>query len=138
MGNTGTIDINETNFPELYRLYNEKLLLTSEDWNVYEKTKDDWGDLLTFLTTAVQYPDTISTKISVELYANHKSVYDEGNASGDTLLKLDGTDQVTGSQLPSTLVAKKVTHWSTNAGGQITLPAATGGEYVFTLIIRKL
>ena len=87
----------------------------------------------------MQYPDTISTKISVELYANYKSVYDKGNASGDTLLALDGTDQVYGSQLPSNLVAKKVTHWSMRAeGGQIQLPAATGGEYVFTLIIRKL
>ena len=138
MGNTGTIDINETNFPELYRLYNEKLLLTSDEWNKYESSKDDWGDLLNFLVCAVQYPDTISTKISVELYANYKSVYDKGEASGDTLLKLDGTDQVVGSQLPSALKSKGLTHWSTNGGGKIEFPQATGSDYVFTLIIRKL
>ena len=138
MGNTGTIDINETNFPELYRLYNEKLLLTSDEWNKYESEKDDWGDLLTFLTTAVQYPGTLTTNFSVELYANYKSVYDKGNASGDTLLQLEGTDQVVGSQLPSALKSQGLTSWSTRADGKIYFPQATGSDYVFTLIIRKL
>ena len=114
-------------------------MLTSEDWALYEDTKDDWGDLLNVLVCAVQYPDTISTKISVELYANYKSVYDKGEASGDTLLKLDGTDQVVGSKLPSTLVSNKLTSWKTDGGqGHIKFPVPTGSDYVFTLIIRKL
>ena len=79
-----------------------------------------------------------TTKFSLELYVNYKSTFDDGNASGNTLLPIQDTDQQLGTDFPNALIQKEITTWMPDCNGQVVLPAVLGSKYVFTLIIRKL
>ena len=133
-----SIKVNETNFPQLMKLYNDKALLTSEEWALYDDPEVDWGGVLDFLYAGVIGDVELTTKYSIELYVNFLDEYDKGNISGNTLLPLAGTEQQTGSETPAALKTAGVTYWETDGVNNISLPAILGSEYVFTLIIRKL
>ena len=136
-GNTGDIILSRDNFPEVYKLYDNRALLTSKEWDMFN---DDYsGDIVAFLYDVMQNADnTFTTKISVEMYVNFREYYNSGKASGDTLLPLTDTNQQLGKDFPEPLKTKNVTRWTPQYNGTASLPAATGDDYVFTLIIRKL
>ena len=135
--NIGDIILSKENFPEVHKLYNNRALLTSEEWDMF--TDDYSGDVVAFLYDVMMNVDnTFTTKISVEMYVNFTEYYNSGKASGDTLLPLNESNQQLGKDFPEPLKTKNVTRWTPQYNGTASLPAATGSEYVFTLIIRKL
>ena len=79
-----------------------------------------------------------TTKFTIELYLNYKSVYDEGNASGDTLLPFQNSEQKPGKDLPSGLADAGINYWYMDGSQVINFPTATGSPYVVTLIVRKI
>ena len=72
------------------------------------------------------------------MYDNYKTTFEEGNASGNTLLPIQDTSQQLGTDFPSALIEKHITTWTPDCNGKVTFPAVLGSKYVFTLIIRKL
>ena len=78
------------------------------------------------------------TKFTIGLYVNYKSYYDTGKASGDTLLPFIEGGQQPGGDLPSSLADAGIEYWYMDGSGVINFPAATGSDYVLTLIVRKI
>ena len=114
------------------------LLITSEEWNEFDSNKETYGDLVSFLAGGILGAVEFTTQFSVEMYVNYKSTFDKGNASGNTLLPIETTDQQLGADFPSALKDKDVITWLPDCNGKVTFPAVLGSQYVFTLIIRKL
>lgn len=138
-----TIDVNKNTAPNLYKLYDEKLVLTQDEWDEFVDEETYGSDLLCFLAYFTQYPDDHTTKLSVELYANTLNEYKKGEILTDSMIPMFGSTQTMGKDVPELLQRVLTGNHTTNAywnpfGNGIKFSGSTGGAYAFTLIVRKV
>lgn len=138
-----SLAVNKDTAPNLYKLYNEKLVLTQDEWNEFVDEETYGSDLLCFLAYFVQYPDDHTTKLSVELYANTLAEYKRGEILTDSIIPMYGSTQTMGKDVPELLKLALTGNYTADAnwdpnGNGIHFTGSTGGAYAFTLIVRKV